>query len=59
MTGIYNQSTREKQKRAVLDGIALELRRIIGEPAVKAVDQTGPLGPVEKRTGKDELRLAA
>ena len=34
-----------KEKRAVLDGIAAELRRTIGKPAVKAVDQ--------------ELRLAA
>jgi len=35
-----------KEKRAVLDGVAAELRRIIGKPAVKAVDP-------------DELRLAA
>jgi hypothetical protein len=27
-----------KEKRAVLDGFAAELRRIIGEPAAKAVD---------------------
>ena len=46
VTGIYNQSKRDKQKRMVLDGIAAELRRIIGKPAVKAADQ-------------DELRLAA
>jgi integrase len=46
VTGIYNQSKRMQQKRAVLDGIAAELRRIIGEPAMKAVDH-------------DELRLAA
>ncbi|MFH0303295.1 tyrosine-type recombinase/integrase [Bradyrhizobium sp. 31Argb] len=39
VTGIYSQSKREKQKRMVLDGIAAELRRIIGEPAVKAVDR--------------------
>jgi integrase len=38
VTGIYNQSKRMQQKRAVLDGIAAELRRIIGEPAMKAVD---------------------
>jgi integrase len=38
VTGIYNQSKRMQQKRAVLDGIAAELRRIIGEPAVKAVE---------------------
>jgi hypothetical protein len=30
VTGIYNQSKRMQQKRAVLDGIAAELRRIIG-----------------------------
>ncbi|MGY3610741.1 hypothetical protein [Bradyrhizobium sp. Leo121] len=28
VTGIYNQSKRMQQKRAVLDGIAAELRRI-------------------------------
>jgi hypothetical protein len=37
VTGIYNQSKREKQKRAVLNGIAAELRRIIGEPAPKVI----------------------
>ena len=30
---VYNHSKRMKEKRAVLDGIAAELRRIIGEPA--------------------------
>jgi hypothetical protein len=35
-----------KEKRAVPDGVAAELRRIIGTPAVKIVDQ-------------EELRLAA
>ena len=35
VTGIYNQSKRMNQKRAVLDGIAAELRRIIGQPAAK------------------------
>jgi hypothetical protein len=34
------------QKRAVLDGIAAELRRIIGKPAPKDIEQ-------------DRLRLAA
>jgi len=33
VTGIYNQSKRMNQKRAVLDGIAAELRRIVGQPA--------------------------
>ncbi len=33
VTGVYVQSKRMVQKRAVLDGIAVELRRIIGEPA--------------------------
>jgi integrase len=33
VTGIYSRSKRMEQKRAVLDGIAAELRRIIGEPA--------------------------
>jgi integrase len=46
VTGIYSQSKRMAQKRNVLDGIAAELRRIIGEPAPKAID-------------RDELRLAA
>ena len=31
VTGIYNQSKRTQQKRNVLDGVAAELRRIIGE----------------------------
>ena len=35
---VYNHSKRMKEKRAVLDGVAGELRRIIGEPA-KAVDR--------------------
>jgi integrase len=43
---VYNHSKRMKEKRAVLDGLALELRRIIGQPAEKTVDQ-------------EELRLAA
>ena len=46
VTGIYNQSKRMQQKRAVLDGIAAALRHIIGEPAPKAIAQ-------------DNLRLAA
>ena len=29
---VYNHSKRMKEKRAVLDGIAAELRRIIGQP---------------------------
>ena len=44
---VYNHSKRMKEKRAVLDGVALELRRIIGEPA------TADLSAVE------ELRTAA
>ena len=43
---VYNHSKRMKEKRAVLDGVAAELRRIVGEPEVKVVDQ-------------DALRLAA
>jgi len=35
---VYNHSKRMKEKRAVLDGVAAELRRIIGEPPVKAID---------------------
>ena len=30
---VYNHSKRMKEKRAVLDSVAAELRRIIGEPA--------------------------
>ena len=43
---VYNHSKRMKEKRAVLDGIAAELRRIIGQsvPATQA---------------ETELRLAA
>ena len=33
---VYNHSKRLKEKRAVLDGIAAELRRIIGEPTAMA-----------------------
>ena len=32
VTGVYVRSKRMDQKRAVLDGVAAELRRIIGEP---------------------------
>ena len=46
VTSVYNHSPRMQQKRAVLDGIAAELRRIIGEPAPKTIAQ-------------DNLRLAA
>ena len=31
---VYNHSKRMKEKRAVLDGIAAELRRIIGKSAL-------------------------
>lgn len=34
---VYNHSRRIKEKRAVMDGVAAELRRIIDRPAVKAV----------------------
>jgi hypothetical protein len=34
---VYNHSKRMKEKRAVLDGVAAELRRIIDEPAPKAI----------------------
>ena len=43
---VYNHSKRMKEKRAVLDGVAAELRRIIGEPAPTTQAET-------------ELRLAA
>jgi integrase len=43
---VYVHSKRMKEKRAVLDGVAAELRRIISKPEVKAVD-------------REELRLAA
>jgi integrase len=33
VTGVYVRSKRMNQKRAVLDGIAAELRRIVGKPA--------------------------
>jgi len=33
VTGVYIRSKRMQQKRAVLDGIAAELRRIVGRPA--------------------------
>ena len=37
---VYNHSKRMKQKRAVLDGLAAELRRIIGRPAVQELRLT-------------------
>jgi integrase len=43
---VYNHSKRMKEKRAVLDGVAAELRRIIGQS-------------VPARRAKTELRLAA
>ena len=36
---VYNHSKRMKEKRAVLDGVAAELRRIICQPASEAVDR--------------------
>ncbi|WP_439361231.1 tyrosine-type recombinase/integrase [Bradyrhizobium sp. DASA03007] len=38
---VYNHSKRMKEKRAVLDGVAAELRRIIGEPAPVTQADTG------------------
>jgi hypothetical protein len=35
---VYNHSKRMKEKRAVLDAVAAELRRIIGKSPVKVVD---------------------
>ena len=35
---VYNHSKRMKEKRAVLDGVAAELRRIIGKPPMKTVE---------------------
>jgi integrase len=35
VTAIYNQSKRMQQKCAVLDGVAAELRRIIGQPKLR------------------------
>jgi hypothetical protein len=41
---VYNHSKRMKEKRAVLDGVAAEWRRIIGKPVMQT---------------EAELRLAA
>ncbi|WP_245313346.1 hypothetical protein [Bradyrhizobium sp.] len=38
---VYNHSRRMKEKRAVLDGIATELRRIVGPPVAKALGKEG------------------
>ncbi|MGY3621003.1 tyrosine-type recombinase/integrase [Bradyrhizobium sp. USDA 10063] len=38
---VYNQSKRMQQRRAVLDGVAAELRRIIGAPAPAQQADTG------------------
>jgi integrase len=39
---VYNHSKRMKEKRAALDGVAAELRRIVGAPVAKALEQDGP-----------------
>ncbi|CUT11097.1 Integrase [Bradyrhizobium sp.] len=39
---VYNHSQRMKEKRAVLDGVAAELRRIVGGPLCNALEQKGP-----------------
>jgi integrase len=39
---VYNHSKRMKEKRAVLDGVAAELRRIVGQAPVKAIGQDNP-----------------
>jgi integrase len=38
---VYNHSKRMKEKRAVLDGVAAELRRIIGKPVPTTHAETG------------------
>lgn len=38
---VYNHSKRMKEKRAVLDGVAAELRRIVAGPVAKALAQEG------------------
>ena len=35
---VYNHSKRMKEKRAVFDGVAAELRRIIGEAPMKQAE---------------------
>jgi len=43
LTGkVYNHSKRMKEKRAVLDGVATELWRIVGVPVAKVSEQKGP-----------------
>jgi integrase len=39
VTGVYVRSKRMDQKRAVLDGVAGELRRIIGKPPINTIEQ--------------------
>ncbi|MET3972269.1 site-specific integrase [Bradyrhizobium sp. S3.9.1] len=39
---VYNHSKRMKEKRAVLDGVATELWRIVGVPVAKVSEQKGP-----------------
>ncbi|WP_409997253.1 tyrosine-type recombinase/integrase [Bradyrhizobium cosmicum] len=39
---VYNHSKRMKEKRAVLDGVAAELRRIVGAPLAQALEQEEP-----------------
>jgi hypothetical protein len=39
---VYNHSKRMKEKRAVLHGVAAELRRIVGKPAPATRAETKP-----------------
>ena len=50
---VYNHSKRMKEKRAVLDGVAAELRRIIGKPAVKTVEWIRCGSPPDQRQSRN------
>jgi integrase len=40
VTGVYNRSRKQMQKRKVLDGVAIALREIVGEPVKQAETET-------------------
>ena len=52
---VYNHSKRMKEKRAVLDGVAAELRRIIGWPAA---NRTASGRLINANCGCEQARLA-
>jgi hypothetical protein len=53
---VYNHSKRMNEKRAVLDGVAAELPRIIGRPEVKAIGRDEYGSPCDQRSKNTRRR---